>query len=203
MKKDLETLYTTDKIQKIIKSLDRDKIHILYYNYSFNWHNFYKNPLLVFTKIYNLFTGRPSIDHVNHISRFRFDEHRKVWDARVFEATMERGMEENDLFDKLKLFRGTCYIETLDIIVDKVKAKEFENTYTGVPYSKKVAVLSALKCIDIKGAMIGGSCSWLEVLFMKGQGLNLSKLSGGDESKITPADLFSAELGVKSILFKN
>jgi hypothetical protein len=205
--KDLNVLYIKDQIQDEINSLDKDKIHILYFSYYFNFHNIWQNPLLLLTKLLNLFNGDKSIDHVNHIARFRFDEEDGKWVAKVFEATMERGMEQNDLFDKLKLFQGICYIETIDKKVDKVKAKAFENKYYGVPYSKELAGLSGID-IDSLDKIIkqpktdGGFCSWLEALFLIDQGINISHIENGNPLEITPVDLFNGNLGNKRILFK-
>lgn len=205
MKKDLTILQTKRQIQDSIDSLDKNKIHILYFSYNLNFKNIYHNPLLLTTKLLNFFSGKPSIDHVNHICRFIFDEETNNWIAKVFEATMERGMEQNDLFDKLKSFKGTCYIETLDKVVDKTKAKVFENFYTGIPYSKKLAAMSGIdieKIDKIKVKNDGGFCSWLESLFLIDQGINLAKVQKGNPLEITPTDLYLAKLGEKKILFK-
>jgi len=207
MKKDLVVIYNEKLIKEAIGKLNRNKIHVLYFSYSFNFHNFYQNPLLIFTKLLAVLTGKPSIDHVNHICRFIWDEEEGKWNARVFEATMARGMESNDLFDKLKSFQGICYIETLDNNVNKEKAKIFEIKYTGVPYSKELAAMSGIdvKRIDdtIHFKSDGGFCSWLESLFLIDQGIDLSKFQGGNSLEITPADLFLAELGEKKILYEN
>lgn len=205
MKKNLRVLQNKEQIQNAIDKLDKDKINILYLSYYFNFHNIYHSPLLLTTKILNFLSSKPSIDHVNHICRFVFDEENKNWVAKVFEATMERGMEQNDLFDKLKSFQGICYIETLDKKVDKVKAKAFEILYTGVPYSKELAALSG---IDGKFDLIsqpktdGGFCSWLEALFLIDQGIDLSKIQKGNPLEITPTDLFLANLGEKKTLYQ-
>lgn len=207
MKKNLSVLYNKEKIQNAIDKLDKNKIHILYFSYYFNFYNIYHNPLLLATKILNFFSGKPSIDHVNHVCRFIFDEENNIWVSKVFEATMARGMESNDLFDKLKSFQGICYIETLDNYVNKEKAKIFEIKYTGVPYSKELAAMSGIdvKIIDdtIHFKNDGGFCSWLESLFLIDQGIDLSKVKGGNSLEITPADLFLAGLGEKKILYEN
>lgn len=207
MRKDLNILYTRSQIQEAINNLDKNKIHILYFSYKLNLHNLYKGPLLIFTKIYNFLKGTPSIDHVTHISRFIFDQDENNWIAKVFEATIERGMEENDLFDKLKQFQGTCYIETIDQLVDKQKAKAFENKYVGVPYSKELAAFSGLDLTKldkkISSKTNGGFCSWLESLFLIDQGFNISNIDNGNPYEITPTDIYKADLGNKSILFKS
>ncbi len=202
MEQNLKILELRDEIQNSINILDKNKIHIIYFSYYFNWHNFKKGPLLVTTKLLSLITGKPAIDHVAHISRFIDDGIDLI--AKIFEATMERGMEQNDLFDKLKAFQGICYIETLDINVDKVKAKKFENKYVAVPYSKKLAALSGLdgKFNDYKPKTDGGFCSWLESLFLIDQGINLNNIQKGNPFEITPSDLYLANLGKKQILFK-
>jgi len=207
MEKDLEILYLKSNIQTAIDVLDKDKIHVLYFSYYCNFHNLWKNPLLLTTKLLNKFNGDESIDHVNHISRFRFDEEYGKWVAKVFEATMERGMEQNDLFNKLKAFQGICYIETIDKKVNKTKAKAFEKKYYGVPYSKELAAKSGID-IDSLDKKIkqpktdGGFCSWLEALFLIDQGIDISHIEKGNPLEITPANLFHGNLGNKRILFK-
>jgi len=205
MEKNIKILRKKALIQKAINELDKNKIHILYFSYYSNFHNIYHNPLMLATKILNLVTGKPSIDHVNHICRFTLDEENNNFSAKVFEATMERGMEQNDLFDKLKSFQGICYIETLDKKVNKVKAKAFETLYTGVPYSKELAVLSGVdgKLDKVKLPKTnGGFCSWLEALFLIDQGIDLSKIEKGNPLEITPTDLFIGDLSDKKILYK-
>lgn len=207
MAKDLNIIYIKEQIQEQINLLDKDKIHILYFSYYCNFHNVWRSPLLLATKLLNLFNGDKSIDHVNHISRFRFDEEDNKMVAKVFEATMERGMEQNDLFDKLKSFQGICYIETIDRYVDKVKAKAFEKKYYAVPYSKELAVMSGID-IDFLDKKIkqpktdGGFCSWLEALFLIDQGVDVSHIEYGNPLEITPVNLFNGNLGNKRILFK-
>lgn len=207
MKKDLEVIYDKSLIHDEISGLDKKKMHILYFSYYLNFHNFYHNPLLITTKLLNFLIGKPSIDHVNHICRLVFDDEDGQWNAKVFEATMERGMEENDLFDKLKSFQGICYIETLEKEVDKIKSKAFEKKYYGVPYSKELAALSGIDIFEldnfIKPKNDGGFCSWLESLYLIDQGIDLSAIQGGNPLEITPADLFMAELGNKKILYKS
>lgn len=204
MERDKKILDLKAGIQESINALDRDKIHVLYFSYKMNFHNFFKYPLLLPGKILNLIKCTPSIDHVAHISRFVKDGDNYL--AKVFEATLERGMEENDLFDKLKIFQGTVYAETLGR-VDKVKAREFESLYYGVPYSKHLAALSGIdfKFIDrrIPKRNTGGFCSWLTSLFLMEQGIDLSKMQGGNPLEITPTDLFLANIGPKIIFFKN
>lgn len=206
MEKDSKILELKKRIQKSINDLEKNRIHVLYFSYYLNFHNIYHNPLLLTGKVLNFFLKRPSIDHVCHISRFIFDEEFESWQVKVFEATMERGMEQNDLFDKLKSFQGICYIETLDI-VDKKKAKEFEKDYFGVPYSKELAALSGLdiKALDkvTSPKNNGGFCSWLMSLFLIDQGYDLNQIQKGNPFEITPSDLFVANLGKKTTLFKN
>lgn len=208
MKKDLSIIYDKDIIHDEINGLDKRKIHILYFSYYLNFHNFYRNPLLITTKLLNFLMCKPSIDHINHISRLVFDGEDGRWNAKVFEATMERGMEQNDLFDKLKSFQGICYIETLNKKVNKIKARAFEKKYYGVPYSKELAAMSGidLNFIDkrkSKPKNDGGFCSWLESLFLIDQGIDLSVIEKGNPLEITPTDLFMAELGEKKILYKS
>lgn len=200
MEKDLELLYIKDQIKEALSKLDRNKIHILYFKNYFNLSNCYKYPLFIFVKAYNLFAGKPQIDHVAHISRFVYDEENDFYEPRLFEATLRNGMEENDLFTKLKNLEGVCWIETLNVKADKVKAKAFENKYLGIPYSKELAAFSGFKRTFKSN---GGFCSWLESLFLSDQGIDISKIKAGNPLKITPADLFNANLGAKSILYQS
>lgn len=206
IKKDLKVLQNKSRIQEAINNLDRNKIHIIYFSYYLNWHNFCKNVLLLTTKLLNFVTKKPSIDHVAHISRFVFDKDAGCYEAKIFEATMEMGMEQNDLFGKLKLFQGICYIETLDVIVDRVKAKQFEKDYTGVPYSKQLAVDSGIDIGIIDDSIHiktdGGFCSWLESLFLLNQNIDISRIENGDVLEITPADIYLGNLGEKKILYQ-
>jgi len=206
MKKNLSVLRNKEQAQNAIDKLDRNKIHVLYFSHYFNFYNFYHNPLLIATKILNFANRKPSIDHVAHVCRFIFDKENNNWVSKVFEATMARGMEENDLFDKLKSFRGICYIETLDKTVDKVKAKAFETYFNGVVYSAKLALLSGIdgKFDSIPAEKTNGSfCSSLEALFLIDQGVDLSKIEKGKALEITPTDLFLANLGEKKILYRD
>lgn len=219
MDKDLLVLYDKDRIQAQIDQLDRDKIHVLYFSYDLNWHNLYHTPLLLATKLLSLYNEvkyfckrTPEeervywIDHVAHISRFVYDPETGKYSARLFEATLDEGMEENDLFDKLKRMRGTCYIETLSV-VDKTKAREFEQEFTGVPYSKMLAFKSGLNARSLEHLLYakstGGFCSWLETLFLTLQGIDLYKKISKVALKIVPSDIFNAGLGTKRILYKS
>lgn len=207
MQKDLEILYLKSNIQAAIDGLDKNKIHVLYFSYYFNLHNLLKNPLLLIMKIFNKFKGNKSIDHINHICKFKFDEEEIRWDAKVFEATKENGMEQNDLFNKLKNFQGICYIETINKKVNKVKAKTFEKKYTGVPYSMELAAkagidINFLDKIFKQPKTDGGFCSWLEALFLIDQGININHIENGNPLEITPSDIFNSNLGDKRILFK-
>ena len=206
MKKNYKILLNKKLLQQKINALDKNKIHIVYFSYRLNFHNLYHGPLLLATKLLALFTNKPAIDHVAHISRFILDAETGDFEAKIFEATMERGMEQNDLFTKLKSFQGTCYIETLNKEVNKPLAREFEKKYTGVAYSKEMALLSGLdfNLIDKynKPKNDGGFCSWLESLFLKNQGIDIGNIENGNPLEITPTDIYCAKLGSKSILSK-
>lgn len=199
LEKDLDLKYK-------ISGLDKNKIHILYFSYYLNLHNVYHSPLLLVTKILNFITRKPSIDHVCHISRFVEDKENNTFDPKVFEANITRGMEQNDLIDRLENFQGICYIETLNKKVIKTRARKFEADYKGVPYSKELAAMSGIdiKIIEkyIKPKNNGGFCSWLEALFLQNQKINISNIQGGNPYEIMPTDLFQAGLGVKSIFYR-
>jgi hypothetical protein len=115
-------------------------------------------------------------------------------------------MEENELFDRLKNFHGVCYIETLDNIVDKKKAKEFCRIFYGVPYSKLQAALSGLDIgvADFTLKVIpktGLFCSWLTALFIISQGISLKTKTPANE--LTPSNIFNLKLGFKRTLYES
>jgi len=206
MKKNYAILLKEKLLQEKINALDKNKIHIVYFSYYLNFHNLYHSPLLLATKLLAFFTHKPAIDHIAHISRFIFDEETGNFEAKIFEATMKRGMEQNDLLTKLKSFQGTCYIETLNKEVNKPVAREFEKKYTGVAYSKEMALLSGLdfNLLDkyAKPKNDGGFCSWLASLFLKNQGIDIKNIENGNPLEITPTDIYCARLANKSILYK-
>lgn len=190
--------------QAIIDSLDKDKIHILYFKKSFSLKNIYHSPLFLITRIYNFFTNRIKVDHVAHISRFIYNKEDNIFEAKIFEATLERGMEQNNLIDKIKNYHGTILIETLNKKVCKKKAKIFEIKYTNVPYSKLGALLSDFDGIfnKIQVKDDGGFCSWLEALFLMDQGISIDHIEKGNPREITPTDLYNADFEAKRILYK-
>ena len=209
-KKDLKTLEIKLRIQDALDKLDNNKIHIIYFCYYFNLHNIWHSPLLISTKLLALFTRQKSIDHVAHISRFTVDGQTNKRIVKVFEANTKRGMEENDLFDKLKSFQGICYIHTIDKIVDKDKAREFKKRYYGVPYSKvyawnsgiDISLLEIDKGSQTKPKRVGGFCSWLVALFLRHQGVDISHIENGNPKEITPANLFYGNLAKTEILYQ-
>lgn len=187
------------ELQDKINCLNKNKYHQLFFNYSLK-RNWIKKPFLLIYKLFFKIQNKPAIDHVCHISRFIYDNESGNWYARVFEATLHGGMEENDLYDKLKKFKGKVYIRTFDQ-VDRVKAKEFEKKYMGVPYSTFLAGLAGLDIDFIDKYILSikeddakaGFCSWLEALFMENQGLNIRCIEKGNALEITPTDLFQTE----------
>lgn len=185
------------ELQDKINNLDKNRYHQLFFNYSLK-KNWVKKPFLLIYKLFFKIQNKPAIDHVCHISRFIYDNESGNWYARVFEATLHGGMEENDLYDKLKHFKGKIYIRTLRK-VDKVKAKEFEKKYTGQPYDTLRAGLAGLD-IDFIDKYLNleekksGFCSWLEALFMENQGYNIKNIEKGIALEITPTDLYLANI---------
>lgn len=182
------------ELQKKINDLDKSTYYQLFFDYSLS-KNWLKKPFLLIFKLFFKIQNKPAIDHVCHISRFIPDG--KNWIAKVFEATLHGGMEENDLFDKLKHFEGKVYLRTLGK-VDKIKAKEFEKKYMGLPYDTLRAGLAGLD-IDFIDKYLNleekksGFCSWLEALFMENQGYNIKNIEKGVALEITPTDLFQAQ----------
>lgn len=187
------------ELQEKINSLDKNRYHQLFFDYSLR-KNWLKKPFLLIFKLFFKIQNKPAIDHCCHISRFVYDNKSGNWYARVFEATLHGGMEENDLYDKLKHFKGKIYIRTLKK-VDKAKAKEFENEYIGKPYSTFLAGLSGF---DVKfldkyfkledNQAKAGFCSWLEALFLKNQGYDIEHIEKGNVLEITPTDLYLANI---------
>lgn len=195
------------ELQEKINDLPKDRYHQLFFDYSLR-KNWLKKPFLLIFKLFFKIQNKPAIDHCCHISRFVYDNKSGNWYARVFEATLHGGMEENDLYDKLKHFKGKIYIRTLGK-VDKEKAKEFEKKYTGQPYDTLRAGLAGLD-IDFIDKYLNleekksGFCSWLEALFMENQGYNIKNIEKGIALEITPTDLFQANFSSYPIkLFYN
>lgn len=189
------------ELQKKINDLDKNKIHLLFFDYSIK-ENWLKKPFLLIFKLFFKIQNKPAIDHCCHISRFIYDNETGDWIARIFEATIHGGMEENDLFDKLKHFKGRVHIKTLGE-VDKIKAKEFEKKYLGIPYSLKLAGYSGLDFGAIKffnsvnnsDENQSGFCSWLLALFLLNQNYDVSKIESGNPLEITPTDLYLSNIG--------
>lgn len=214
MKKDINLLQKKERILEAFRKLDRDKIYILYFSYYFNWHNFYHSPLLIFTKLLSLITKKAAIDHVCHISRFNYDRSRRCFIPKIFEATIELGMDENDLESKLETMQGRVWIEELGD-VNKTLAKEFEKEYRGIPYSIKLAKNSGIDLtdkIDSKPKQ-GGFCSWLVASFllkqsenskqkiMKGVFKKLMSVENGNPFEMTPVDIYCADMANKELFF--
>lgn len=187
------------ELQEKINDLPKDRYHQFFLNYSLK-ETWFKKPLIVLIKLFFKIQNKPAIDHCCHISRFVYDNKSGNWYARVFESTLHGGMEENDLYDKLKHFKGKVYIRTLRK-VNKVKAKEFENEYMGKPYSLFLAGLSGFdvkfldKYFKLEDEQAkAGFCSWLEALFLKNQGYDIEHIEKGNVLEITPTDLYLANI---------
>lgn len=200
MKKDLEVIKKFNNLQTRINNLDKNKIYLIYFDYSICFKNLYHSPLMLLTKALASFTGKKDIDHVCHISRFIYDQENDNYIAKIFEAGLERGMEENTLIDKLEHFRGKVYIEELTN-VDKIKAKAFENKYLGVEYSKINALFSGINLTKLSKRK-ELFCSALVGLFLKDQGYLLKNIQRGNPYEMTPSDIFEGDLGVKQLFFK-
>lgn len=205
MKKNFVILEKDQRLQNQIDFLNREKIHLCYFKYKCSFKNFFKSPILLIMKIFNLFDKGEGIDHVCHISRFVFDSEKNNYQAKVFEATTDRGMEENDLISKIKRFDGYFWIETLDFKVDKIKAKEFENKYLGVEYSKLAAALAGLDgaANKLKIKTNGRFCSFLAAAFLADQEFPFfSEMPEDDLMEMIPSDLFGMNLGKKNLIIK-
>jgi len=200
MKKNLEVIKKFKNLQEKINNLDKNKIYLIYFDYSICFKNIYHSPLMLSTKFLAWLTGKKDIDHVCHISRFIYDQENDNYIAKVFEAGLERGMEENTLIDKLEHFRGKVYIEELTN-VDKIKAKAFKNKYLGVEYSKTNALFSGINLTKLSKRK-ELFCSALVGLFLKDQGYLLKNIQRGNPYEMTPSDLYEGNLGSKQILFK-
>ena len=195
------------ELQQKINKLDKNKIHLLFFEYSMK-ENWLSKPFLPIIKLFFKLQNKPTIDHVCHISRFIYDNETGNWIARIFETTLSGGrVEENDLFERLKNFKGKIYIQTLQN-VNKIKAREFEKKYIGIPYS---IILAGLSGIDFKffnsknksNEQKASFCSSLEALFLIDQNYDLSKIENGNPSEITPNDIFLYNLGETEIFFKS
>tara|TARA_R110000868_G_scaffold401156_1_gene676479 strand:- start:202 stop:810 length:609 start_codon:yes stop_codon:yes gene_type:complete len=187
------------------QKLDRERIHIVYLSYHSNFHNFYQAPLLLGTKILGWLKGREATDHICHISRFNYDEAKGIYRPKIFEANTKRGMEENDLIQRLKDFDGKLYIQTLGR-VDKKLARDFENDYKGIAYEKDSALFAGvdipfLDKIFSKGKG-RGFCSWLEAKFLLQQGYKI-KAENGNPSELTPEDIRNENLAPTNLFYNS
>jgi hypothetical protein len=200
MKKNLDILKKFKNLQEKINNLDKNKIYLIYFDYSICFKNVYHSPLMLTTKFLSFIANKKDIDHICHISRFVFDNEAGNFEAKVFEAGLERGMEENTLMDKLEHFKGKVYIEELNY-VDKVKAKAFESKYLGVEYSKTNALFSGINLTKFSKRK-ELFCSALVGLFLQDQGYLLDNIQEGNPYEMTPSDIFEADLGKKQLLFK-
>ena len=202
MKKDLVFLKNKKNIIKAFKEIDRDKLHLIYFDYKLNWHNFYHNPLLIITKALAFLTGKKDIDHACHINRYNYDRSLKCYLPIVFEAQTKGGMIENDLLSRLQNFQGKCYIETLGK-ANKTKLETFTQKYKNINYSEIAAALSGidLKYFNNKTSKVGGFCSWLVTLCLQDQGYNI-KAEKGNPFEVTPTDLWHENKSNKKLLYK-
>ena len=133
MKKDLVFLNNKENIIKAFKEIDRDKFHLIYFDYKLNWTNFYHNPLLITTKALAFLTGKKDVDHVCHINRYNYDRSLRCRLPIIFEAQKKGGMIENDLLSRLQHFQGKCYIKTLNKVDEKI-LDAFTKKYKNVSY---------------------------------------------------------------------
>lgn len=217
MKKDQKLILKKEIITEAFRTLDRDKIYILHFDYYLNWHNLYHSPLLIFTKLLGLIKGKKATDHICHISRFIYDRSKKCFLPKIFEATVNLGMDENDLETKLENMQGEVWIEELGD-VNKKKAKEFENKYRGIPYSMRLARDSGMDVFDRDVHLKpkdGGFCSWLVATFLLEQSKksrqkimkevyrSLMSIENGNPFEMSPIDLYHANLGKKRLFFSS
>ena len=108
MKTKLQNLERIKSIKDSINSLDREKIYLIFFDYKSSLGNFWKNPLLIFMKLYNFFK-KESQDHVAFICDFDLDEDDKTYSSFIFEANMKYGMRIIDLSTRLEEFEGTYF----------------------------------------------------------------------------------------------
>ena len=80
-------------------NFDKDKIHLLFFDYSLK-QNWFSKPFLIIFKLFFRMQGKPAIDHVCHISRFIYNNETGDWNANIFESTLHGGVQEVNLFDK-------------------------------------------------------------------------------------------------------
>lgn len=200
MKKDYKLIKEQDEIQDRINNLDKEFIFILYFKYKLTFKNLWKSPLLIVMAIFHLFNRKAGIDHVAHISRFIYDEETGNFQAKLFEATTDQGMQETDLFEKLRRFDGKCWIEYTATKVNKEKAKLFEQKYLGVVYSKLAAALAGIDGVmdDVNIKTRGGFCSFLTAAFLKDQGASpFVRMAQSELLEIDPDDIFAMNIGLK------
>lgn len=208
MIKDKKQLNWEKEVREKINKCNIDEIHLLYFKYKVSFRNFYKAPILIAMKIFNLFARKKGIDHVAHISRFIKDGDN--FDAKIFEATTDRGMVEFDLVSRLSLFSGEVWIEKLGA-VDKLRAKAFESQYKGVKYSKIGAINAGVD--GFVGKILkkthpnkkGLFCSQLVGLFLEDQKAEpFCRMNYGQIAELTPDDIYAMNLNLakKELLIK-
>jgi hypothetical protein len=180
------------EIQAQLNKLNKDEIHIVYFINTIRLSDIFKDPLKIVLKIYNLI-AREKIDHVAHISRFISDDENQY--PKIFEATRELGMQQNDLFDRIEAHDGKVIIESTGKKVDKIKAKEFEKKFYGKPYSEVGAALAGLDgwFNRFKAKEDKLFCSYLVALFLNDQ--NVVDIKNPQE--MTPTDIFNLNLKTK------
>jgi len=190
-------------IIKGFKTIDRNKFHLIYFDYKLNWHNFYHNPLLITTKSLAFLTGKKDIDHVCHIARYNYDRSLKCWLPVIFEARVNKGMIENDLLSRLQDFQGKCYIETYDK-VNTTKLTAFTKKYKNVTYSKIAAMFAGIdiKYFEKKKFKYGGFCSWLVTLCLIDQGYP-PKAEEGNPFEMIPNNLWHENKNNKKLLYSS
>jgi len=188
-------------IIKAFKEIDRDKLHLIYFDYKLNWTNFYHNPLLITTKALAFITGKKDVDHVCHIGRYIYDKSLKYYLPIVFEAQDNEGMIENDLLSRLQDFQGKCYIETIGDL-DKNKLAAFTKKYKNVAYSKIAAGFAGIdiKYFEKKKFKYGGFCSWLVTLCLIDQGYP-PKAEKSNPFETIPSDLWQENKLNKKLLY--
>lgn len=190
-----------EKINKFIGSLDRDKLNILFFNYSLRY--YWYHPLMLITKLYYFLSGKPKIDHVCHISRWctlvndNAPRYSSYGYPQIFEANLKRGMIENDLAERLKKFEGTIYCVQLDNY-DKNICRNFENEFRGKPYDAAKAVGSAVDNIKVVQKIVkrkkqkGYFCSYLvlELLVRHGYRSAIDLKNHLGINNVAPYELF-------------
>lgn len=204
--KQLKRLHKLDSIQDSINSLEKDKLHLLFYINKFTFKRAF-NPVFLLTRLIFKIKGNPPIDHVGYISNFDEIDTTNIYKAETIDA-LPTGVEKNDLLDFVKNYRGAVIVASFDKY-DKEIIDSFTKLVHGLPYGEISAAMSALDSdtindiaqrldIDIENKtedfidfdLEKIFCSYKTALLLEKLGYDTSIVEGGIAKEMTPYNVF-------------